>query len=122
MEDLIERLKKYPDHQKRHIAFALSGGITVIVFVLWASVIFPHGTREIVAENNAQKVERVETPISTLKNGVAQAFEAVRGLWFDSKTSVEDLNLETEYEKIKKQVENGDIKFIPKSEESGSRF
>lgn len=114
MYDLIERLKQKPEHHRRRVAFGVSGGITAIIFILWASIIFPHDTKQIALQKQEVK-PTTETPIATLRNGVAQVYEAFQALMQSTEDTKEKVDFETEYKKIKDQVEKGEIDVMPNS-------
>lgn len=114
MYDLIERLKQKPEHHRRRVAFGVSGGITAIIFILWASVILPNDTRQVALQKQESKPSG-ETPIATLRNGVAQVYEAFQALMQSTEDAKESLDFESEYKKIKEQVEKGEIDVVPNS-------
>ena len=80
MYDYIEKLKNRPESHRRRVAFGVSGTITAIVFIIWASVIFPQTNRAIIAKSNPQSEasQKEETPIKTLSSGVAQVYNAMK--------------------------------------------
>jgi len=108
MYSYIEELRKKPDHHKRRIALGVSTLVTGLIFVAWLSVLLPQGTNKTLVENSNEP--KGETPLSTLKNGVAQVYEAFKGIGNDGGDS---LNLEEEYNRMKSQVESGEIELVP---------
>jgi len=79
--------------------------------MVWLSVILPRGASEIVARNEVKTQIKGDTPVVTLKRGVAQAFEAMQGI-FKGATE-KSINLQSEYDRMKNQVQSGEIKMIP---------
>jgi hypothetical protein len=112
MYEFIEKLKKKPESYRRRFALGVSGGITAMLFVVWASVIFPTTNRAILATNSDSEEEQKEqTPITTLSSGVAQAYAALKASL--SKVSTDSVNVQEEYNKMKGQVENGEFDILP---------
>lgn len=113
MYDYIEKLKSRPESHRRRFAFGVSGTITAIVFIIWASVIFPQTNRAIIAKSNPQMQakQNEETPIGTLSNGVAQVYQAMKESFGNTKG--ESINIQNEYERMKNQVEQGEIEIVP---------
>ena len=109
MDSHLEQLRKRPDHHKRRIAFGISAFITSLIFVVWLSVLLPKNASEIVAK---EKPSNEVTPFDSLKTGVAQVYEASKGLFSDTKKSID---LEVEYNRIKGQVESGQIQIVPEN-------
>jgi hypothetical protein len=114
MKTYIEQLRGRPDHHKRRIAFGLATFFTGLIFVVWLSVLLPQGSAVTVAKNESLKKVTAESPFSTFKNGVAQSYEALKESISDTKKSVD---LEAEYNRMKGQVESGQIKITPVSTE-----
>ncbi|TAL49567.1 hypothetical protein EPN83_00270 [Patescibacteria group bacterium] len=107
MFETIARWRQKPEGARRRIAFGLSAIVTALIFLVWVSVIFPGSRTQVVTAKPAG-----ETPIATLRSGVAQAYEALRGIFSETKS----LDLESEYNRIRSQVESGEIKLVPGSE------
>lgn len=112
MRRYIEELKKRPDHHRQRVALGVSGGITAIIFVLWVSVTVPNTAQTFARE---EKQEKKDTPISVLSQGAAQVYQAVKQNISD--VSQNTVDLQSEYEKMKQEVESGQIKLIPTSQE-----
>ncbi len=110
MNDFISRLKEKPEHHRRHYAFGMAAFFTAFIFVVWASVILPGDMRSVNVAQEATK-PKGETPISTLRSGVASVYEATKSL-FES-GDISNVDLETEYERVKNQVENGELDITP---------
>ena len=85
----------------------LSLSLTAVIFMIWVSV-QTSGSGVVVAKEEPR--DRGESPIAVLRSSVAQAYESFRG--FLSETE-EAINLQVEYEKIRDQVEKGEIKITP---------
>ncbi len=114
MYKYIEELRSKPDHHKRRIALGISTIVTGLIFVGWLSVLLPQGANNTLAQN--QNEPKGETPLTTLKNSVAQVFEAMRGIGDDANS----LNLEEEYNRMKEQVESGEIELVPEGEQQNN--
>jgi hypothetical protein len=113
MMDYIEQLKQRPISYRKRFTLGVSTGVTMAVFVVWASVIIPSERSVIIADSTPKaKVENnVETPINVIANGVADAYEAMKvGL---QKLSGDSNDLQTEYNRMKGQVQGGEIQVIP---------
>jgi cytoskeletal protein RodZ len=108
MENYLNRLRNKPDHHKRRIALGLSVFFTGLIFVVWLSVLLPQNASRVVAQSGTET--KGETPIKALSNGVAQAYDAMKNTINTQKKS---LDLQAEYEKMKNQVETGQIKIAP---------
>lgn len=111
MDSYIERLRNKPDHHKRRIAMGLATFFTSLIFVVWLSVLLPQGSQTNVATNTGKKAN-ADTPFSTLKSGVAQVYQAVKTSFSDTQKSI---NLEEEYNRMKNQVQTGQIKLTPEN-------
>jgi len=107
MYQYISELRKKPDHHKRRFALAAAGAITGMIFIAWVSVLLPQNTKRVIAEDSSSGGI---TPISSLKNSAAQVVTATREL-FSNTTA--NLDFESEYNKMKAQVESGEIRFVP---------
>ena len=114
MRKIIPRLHERPEHHRRRVTFALSAGLTALIFVVWASVILPSGIRSTVAKSEARK--EAESPLGTLKTSVASVYEATKGLFSDVNDQGKALNFEEQYQNIKTQVESGEIKLVPEGQ------
>ncbi len=109
----IENLREKPEHHRRRVALGVSGFITMVVFTAWISVLMPSTAGTLVRESEvAQEEVRVaqngETPLSVLRNGFANAYVAIKGLW--------DVDIVGEYQDIRTQVETGNIQALPQGE------
>ena len=110
----LDHIKSRPDHHRRNYALGFSAVITAAIFLVWLSVMLPNSATQIIAEKSSeQPVVEGETPVVTLKRGVGQAFDAITGL-FKSATD-KSVNLQTEYDKMKNQVQSGEIKVVPEN-------
>jgi cytoskeletal protein RodZ len=108
MYQYISELRKKPDHHKRRFALLASGAITGMIFIAWLSVLLPQNANQIIAEERSSSSN--VTPISSLKSSVAQVVTAARELFTETTST---LDFESEYNKMKAQVESGEIKFVP---------
>jgi len=114
MDDLITHLQTKPEHHRRRIALGVSTGITAIIFVLWVSVMTPRSS-QVVAKSSVTPAAQSqgETPLATLKTSAAQAFQGIKEILGNGADGVTNVDLNSEYNRIKGQVENGDIKLTP---------
>ncbi len=108
MYQYISGLRKKPDHHKRRFALLASGAVTGMIFIAWLSVLLPQNANQIIAED--RRASDGVTPISSLKKSVAQVVTATRELFTETTST---LDFESEYNKMKAQVESGEIKFVP---------
>jgi hypothetical protein len=108
MQKYIENLRNKPEHHRKRVTLGVSTLVTAVVFVVWLSVLLPHGSNQVVARNEPE-APQVGTPVATLKTGVAQVFTAIKSLF----SGTEGLNFQGEYENIKNQVETGQIRLTP---------
>lgn len=114
MDEFISKLQKKPEHHRRHITFATSAGITALVFMLWVTVVAPRSIQnEVVAEAPTKSRTDVESPIGTIKQSTAAVYDGIKKIFIKSNDSISNINIDTEYGKVKTQVQNGDIKLMP---------
>lgn len=113
----LNHIKSRPEHHRRRYALGISALITAAIAIVWLSIIVPHGTSQIVTQKEATTKPQGDTPIVTLQRGVAQAFEAMQGI-FKGATD-KSLNLQDEYNKMKNQVQSGEIKMVPQNSVDG---
>ena len=107
MYQYIQNLRHKSDHHKRRFALAASGAITAMIFMAWVSVLLPQTTNQRVAEATPRERDG-ETPFESLRSGVAQAYAGIQALFTET---AENVDLEEEYNKMKSQVESGEMKF-----------
>lgn len=100
-------MRAKPDHHKRRIALGVSLALTSIIFVVWLSVVSQEGQPQVITSKPKE-----DTPITTLKKGAASVYGAFR----EALSSSKSINLQSEYEKMKQQVESGEIKLVPESQ------
>lgn len=110
MNDLISRLKEKPEHHRRHYTFGAAAFFTAFIFIIWASVILPGDMRSASVQQQALK-PKGETPVSTLRSGVASVYEATKSLFKSG--DVSNVDFEAEYERVKNQVESGELDITP---------
>jgi predicted metalloprotease len=115
MRKLVEKLKDKPEHHRRRVTFAVSAGLTSLVFVVWVSVILPQGLDSVSVAQDTPSKKQAQTPFGTLSASMAQVYEAAKSLVNDSSVSVENIDLEAEFEKIKAQVESNEIYVFPEN-------
>jgi len=115
MRHIVQRLKEKPEHHRRRVTFAVSGAITALIFIVWVTVIFPSGLASGGVQARETPLRDAESPLETLRSGVASVFKATESLFSDLEKQGQNFNLEAEYEKIREQVESGEIKITPPS-------
>lgn len=113
----LNHIKSRPEHHRRRYALGISALITAGIAIVWLSIILPHGVSEVVAQKETNTSTQGDTPMVTLQRGVAQAFEAMQGI-FKGATD-KSLNLQSEYDKMKNQVQSGEIKMVPQNSVDG---
>lgn len=77
MFNLIEKVSKKPEHKRRIYAVSISLGITLVIFVVWLSVILPPSVREEIASTD-DSTRKAESPIGAFGRNTAQAFGALK--------------------------------------------
>lgn len=115
MYQYIEQLRKKSPYHKRRVALGASGVITASIFVAWLSVVLPSNVSQIVSESQSAQAASANvpdevTPLDTLKKSSAQVYEAAKSLL---NVSVPDVDLKSDYDKMKTQVQTGQIKVTP---------
>jgi hypothetical protein len=104
----IDKLRERPEHHRRRIALGISALVTVFVFTVWLSVHTTRGGAPVVAEATVKEQSSSESPFDTLKRGVAQVYEAFRGISKDEDTK----SFSEEYQRVRDQAQNGELKFF----------
>ncbi len=111
MFDLIEHLRGKPEKYRKRFSLAVAFFATAVIFAVWASVLFPAGQSRIVARAQPEReVQKADSPIATIRKSTAQAFSAIKGILSDSEKSID---FQSEYERIRDQVDSGQIKLGP---------
>lgn len=113
----LNHIKSRPEHHRRRYAIGISALITAAISIVWLSVILPQSSSQIIAKNEAVAKPVGDTPVVTLKRGVAQAFESIQGIF--KGVSDKSVNLQSEYDKMKNQVQSGEIKIVPQDSVGG---
>ncbi len=116
MDEFIRKIQKKPEHHRRHITFGVSATATTLIFILWVTVVMPRNINsEIVAkaETERRAPTNVETPLGTIKQSAASAYVGIKNIFLKGNDSIQNINIDKEYGKIKTQVKDGDIKLIP---------
>lgn len=94
---------KSPAHKKR-FALAVSGGITLIIFGVWSFVKFSDmSNSKVVAENQIAPAAEI-APVDNLRTGIANSFNALKDSINGVKDAVKSVNLQGEYQNIKKET------------------
>ncbi len=114
MNNFIEHLKGKPEHHRRKYAFGLSAGLTAFIFMIWVSVIVPSDVKLAQqSESFEEKKLETQTPLKTFQSGMATVYEGVKNIF--SGESSRDIDFEKEYERIKSEVEQGNIEALPRT-------
>lgn len=102
----LERMRSRPDHHKRGIALGVSAFLTAVIFSVWLSVNFRTNTSQIIVEKPKE-----DSPITNLKKSLASVYYAIKGLGKEN-----NINFQDEYDRIKNQVETGQLRVVPKND------
>ncbi|MFZ2049012.1 MAG: hypothetical protein WAV25_01820 [Minisyncoccia bacterium] len=110
---LSEIHTKSPEHKKK-FALSVSLGITLIIFGIWSLVKWSDLSKKDVVVENSQPIADEITPISNLTSGIANSLEAIKTTATDLKNSVNQVNLQNQYENIRNEAlpadaQNGNI-------------
>lgn len=109
MFELIEKLRTKPEKYRRRVAFGASAFITAILFSVWTSVLYPGNQGQILAQQ--EENPKGDSPIAVIRKSTAQAFDAFKGIWGESERTI--IDFQSEYERMRDQVESGQIKIVP---------
>lgn len=95
---------KSPAHKKR-FALLVSGSITLIIFGIWSFVKFSDlSNPNTVADTNLSQDSAEITPINSLTSGIANSLEAIKSTFSDLKNNVQSVNLQSQYDNMKKEA------------------
>ncbi len=101
--DSIEGARKKSEKTRHAIALGLSGGVTLILFLIWAFVLLPFQFEK-VAENSLPK-NQDNSPFASLKAQIGGAYESFLASINNKKDSVqENLDWQNQYERIKSEA------------------
>jgi hypothetical protein len=114
MENLVERMKARPRHERERYAFGISAGLTALMFLVWAVSAVPRSSTMMATAEAPQQEVSGPSPLSVLKDGVSQVAAAAQALLSQS-TDV-SIDLDAEYERIKAEVESGSINIVAPQE------
>ncbi|MSR87560.1 MAG: hypothetical protein EXS69_00060 [Candidatus Zambryskibacteria bacterium] len=77
MRRYLATLHRQPDRHKKRFALLVSGGVTVLIFVIWTLVTF--GTGGTLAEdNNTKRAHEEVSPIDSLRASATEGFDAAQ--------------------------------------------
>ncbi len=96
---MIEKARTKPEHVRHMLAFAISGGATLILVLVWAFVLLPQNFNKI-AEENTNEVKN--SPFAVFKAQVGSAYRGFMGSISEQK---ENLDWQNQYEKIKSEAQ-----------------
>lgn len=100
MRKYLRELYKKSERHKRNFALLVSGGVTLLIFGVWSAVEF--GGEENLAREVSQDESWDEiTPFESLRDNIASSLEAIKGSARALKQSVENIDLELEYEEMR---------------------
>lgn len=111
MRHYLSTLHTRSDQHKKAFALAVSGGVTLSIFLVWSMVTFsPFSDGAQIAEDTNAPIELAPSsevsPFQNLKSGVAASFEAVREGLDSAKGNIKQVDLQSEYEKVKTDTLN----------------
>lgn len=92
MRNLLEKIRKQPEDKRKVIALGITIFITGTIFIVWLSVMVPQKfEEESVVKNTEGKTKEVQgpSPISTLKQSVARAYDDIKDTVKDIRESGE---------------------------------
>ena len=99
MDSYLEKLHRQPDHHKKRFALLASGTITLFIFGVWSLATFGmsgfKSNEEIVAKSDEV------SPFQSIRTNLASSFEALRNSFGGLKSSIESVNLESEYTEMR---------------------
>lgn len=118
MRKYLSTIHQRSDTHKRHFAFAVSGGTTLMIFAIWTMVNFGNGgvlanndqapmTNEQLGYRGAEVAE--VSPLQSVGASVSSAFDAVGRAWGELKGSLsglDDFDLNSSYEEMKGKTIN----------------
>lgn len=106
MRHYLATLHKKPDHHKKRFALLVSASFTLFIFTVWSLVNFGLPTNESrIAYNGAEAQRTIETtPFTSLKAGVAAAFQAMSGGFGEIKQGLEQVNVNGEYQEMRNRA------------------
>ena len=102
--------QRSPAHKKR-FALLVSGGTTLIIFALWALVVF--GGQSIQTSDNSNAVtvatapvvnSNTPSPFDDVKGGVANVFEALKNQFDQVKQSATSIDIQNKYNEARDQA------------------
>lgn len=89
MFDFLEKLHKKPENKRRIFATSVSLGVTLVIFLVWLSVILPTSVhKEVTSGENSGWSRGIKTPFEAVKKNTAQAFSALKGQLDSIKESI----------------------------------
>jgi ABC-type lipoprotein release transport system permease subunit len=99
--------QRSPAHKKR-FALIVSGGSTLLIFGVWAFVVFG-GMNSTVSNDTQNKIvvanpQNEVSPFDDLKGGVANAVDAVKQQFDQVKESINSANIQNKYEEARDQA------------------
>ncbi len=100
----IEHTRSKSENARHAIALGISGGVTLVLFLIWAFVLLPFKFEQIV-ENSSPKIQN-NSPFASLKAQIGSAYESFLSS-VDSKTDSmqENLDWQNQYERIKSEAQ-----------------
>jgi hypothetical protein len=84
----IEKLQRKPEAARKRIAILTAAAITGIIFAVWLSVLM---VRVDGAEETASTAEDGASPISILRDNVADFFVGAKSQFSELKSSIENI-------------------------------
>ena len=108
MRKYLSSLKHRSDSHKKHFALAVSSGVTLSIFSLWALANFGAGG-PLAGEAQPAAVARANevSPLDSLKKGMSEGFQGISDTLQSIKEGVSDsIDFEADYTEMKTNVLN----------------
>ena len=95
----IEKIREKPVHTRNLFALVLAGGITFVLFLLWAFVLLPYRIDIVASKSNDQSKEA--SPFSVLRAQVGSAWDSITNTINNNKS----LDWQNQYNRIKSETQ-----------------
>lgn len=96
MFELIERIRQKPDSSKKRIALSVAFGFTMIIFIIWLSVVYPDFKD---TEDRNKRVAEIKevTPISNVSTTFSSGFSGIKDQFKSIIDSLKSFSTSPEY-------------------------
>jgi hypothetical protein len=85
MHEFLRDLRNKSERYKKNFSLAVSGGVTLIIFLFWISATYADFSKISLIPKNAPDFI---TPFSTFKDGVAQVYQSMQSEYGQAKEKV----------------------------------